>query len=103
MYAIIETGGKQFWVEPGEKLRIEKLEAEKGAELKFKALWAVGEAKEGSEPAVSRQGEVTVEVLSQKRAPKIIVFQKKTKKAYKRIQGHRQYFTEILIKSISLN
>ncbi|MFI5349775.1 MAG: bL21 family ribosomal protein, partial [Elusimicrobiota bacterium] len=50
MYAIIETGGKQLWVVPGETVKVEKLELEKGAKIEFKALWAVGDAKEGQEP-----------------------------------------------------
>jgi hypothetical protein len=50
MYAIIETGGKQFWVTPGETIRVEKLDAEAGQELTFKALWAVGDAKDGRRP-----------------------------------------------------
>jgi large subunit ribosomal protein L21 len=103
MYAIIETGGKQFWVSPGETIRVEKLEAEKGKELSFDALWAVGDAAAGQEPAPSRKAKVTAEVVKQMRGPKIIVFTKKTKKAYKRMQGHRQWLTEIRIKSISLN
>jgi large subunit ribosomal protein L21 len=103
MYAIIETGGKQFWVTPGETIRVEKLKAEKGQELTFKALWAVGDAKEGQEPAVSREAKVVVEVARQDRGPKILVFKKRTKKAYKKMQGHRQDLTDIKIKSISLN
>lgn len=102
MYAIIETGGKQFWVTPGETIRIERLAQDKG-ELTFEALWAVGETKEGQEPAVSRKAKVTAEVVAQPRGPKIVVFTKKTKKAYKRKQGHRQNLTEIKIKTISLN
>ena len=103
MYAIIETGGKQFWVIPGETLRVEKLNAKAGEEVAFDALWAVGEAKEGQEPPVSRKAKVTAEVVRQARAPKILVFQKKPKKAYKRMQGHRQDVTDIRIKTISLN
>lgn len=103
MYAIIETGGKQFWVCPGQTLRVEKLPDEKGKELSFNALWAVGDAAQGQEPAVSRKATVTAEVVSQTKGPKILVFTKKTKKAYKRMQGHRQKLTEIRIKSISLN
>lgn len=103
MYAIIETGGRQFWVTPGETIRVEKLKAEAGAELTFKALWAVGDAAEGKEPAVSREAKVVAEVKRQDRGPKIIVFKKRSKKAYKKTQGHRQFLTDITIKSISLN
>lgn len=103
MYAIIETGGKQVWVVPGETVKVEKLEAEKGAKLTFDALWAVGETKEGQEPAYSRTAKVTATVVRQGRGPKIIVFKKKTKKAYKKKIGHRQWLTEIKIEAISLN
>ena len=103
MYAIIETGGKQYWVIPGETIKVEKLEAEKGAKLTFKALWAVGDAKEGQEPAYSQAAKVEASVVAQDRGPKIIVFKKRTKKAYKKKQGHRQWLTEIKIENISLN
>ncbi len=103
MYAIIETGGKQFWVTPGETIRVEKLEAEAGKEVTFNALWAVGDAKEGQEASSSRSGKVVAEVLGQERGPKIIVFKRRQKKAYKKTQGHRQNLTDLRIKSISLN
>ena len=103
MYAIIEAGGKQLWVVPGETVKVEKVEAEKGATLTFEALWAVGEAKEGAEPAYSRSAKVTATVVKQGRGAKIIVFKKRTKKAYKKRIGHRQWLTEIKIETISLN
>jgi len=103
MYAIIETGGKQFWVIPGETIRVEKLEAKTGEELTLNALWAAGDAKEGQEAPTSQKAKVKVEVLRQTRDGKILVFQRKPKKAYKTMQGHRQWVTDIRIKEISLN
>lgn len=103
MYAIIETGSKQLWVVPGETVKVEKLEVEPGAKLEFKALWAVGDAKEGAEPAYSRTAKVTATVVKQDRGTKIIVFKKRTKKAYKKVKGHRQWLTFIKIENISLN
>lgn len=103
MYAIIETGGKQFWVTPGETIRIEKLEAAPGQEVSFDALWAVGDSQEGQEAPVSRQAKVVAEVLSQVQGPKILVFKKRSKKAYKKMQGHRQVLTALKIKGISFN
>lgn len=103
MYAIIETGSKQLWVVPGETVRVEKLEAEAGAKLTFNALWAVGDAKDGQEPAYSRQAKVTATVVKQDRGPKILVFKKRTKKAYKKMKGHRQWLTYLKIENISLN
>lgn len=102
MYAIIESGSRQYWVTPGETIRVEKLEAEKGKEITFAALWAA-DAKEGQEPQVSRKASVVAEVVAQSKGPKILVFKKRQKKAYKKMLGHRQHMTDIKIKSISLN
>lgn len=103
MYAIIETGGRQFWVVPGETIKVEKLEAAQGEKLTFPALWAVPDAKEGQEPGYSRTAKVTATVVKQGRGPKIIVFKKRSKKAYKKTKGHRQWLTDIRIESISFN
>ena len=103
MYAIIETGGRQFWVVPGEKITVEKLEAPKGQELTFDALWAVQEGKDGGEPVASRKAKVVAEVVGAASGPKIVVFKRRQKKAYKKMQGHRQHLTDILIKAISFN
>jgi large subunit ribosomal protein L21 len=103
MYAIIETGGRQFWVTPGETIRVEKLTEEPGKELTFQALWAVGDAPEGKEPASSRTAQVKAEVVKQTKGPKIIVFKRRSKKAYRKTKGHRQNYTDIRIKAISIN
>ncbi|MCX5788856.1 MAG: 50S ribosomal protein L21 [Elusimicrobia bacterium] len=103
MYAIIETGGKQFWVSPGDVLRVDKLTAETGSELTLNALWAAGEPGAEAKAKGLPSAKVTVEVMRQLRGPKIIVFKKRTKKAYQKTQGHRQDLTEIRIKEISLN
>lgn len=103
MYAIIEAGGKQYWVAPGETIRVDRMTAERGQEVSFDALWAVEDAKEGQEPPVSRKAKVTAEVLDHPRGPKILVFKKRPKKAYKKMQGHRQDLTDVRIKSISFN
>ncbi len=100
MYAIITTGGRQYWVEPGELLRVEKLAGEPGTEITFEALWSAGD---GDGAARARGGKVVAEVVRGCRGPKIIVFKKRTKKAYQKTQGHRQDLTEIRIKSISPN
>ncbi|MBI5211595.1 MAG: 50S ribosomal protein L21 [Elusimicrobia bacterium] len=102
MYAIIETGGKQYWVQPGETLRVEKMETPAGQEVAFDSLWAVGDAETGKEPAISRKGRVVAEVVRNLRGPKLIVFKRRTKKAYRKTHGHRQDLTEIRIKSITM-
>ncbi len=101
MYAIIETGGKQYRVAPGETIRVEKLDLKSGSEVKWTALWAVKDGEDNS--AGIPKATVTAEIVQQKRAAKILVFRKKTKKAYKKMRGHRQNLTEIKIKEISFN
>src|SRR5262249_3211138 len=103
MYAIIETGGKQYWVIPGEVLQIERIEAKNGQEVTFNALWAVADAKNGGEPETSQKAKVVAEILGERRGPRIIVFKKRTKKAYKKRRGHRQDLVDIRIKAISFN
>ncbi|SRR3989339_2177240 len=105
MYAIIETGGKQYWVTPGEKLCVEKLAAKAGDEISLNALWSAGIEPEKSEAARTQNlpsAKVVVQVLRHLRAPKIIVFKKRPKKAYEKTQGHRQSLTEVQIKEIQL-
>lgn len=101
MYAIIETGGKQYWVVAGQTLQVEKLETEPGKEISLASLWSAEEGKETSSPA--KNAKVTVEVVRHLRGDKVIVFKKRPKKGYKKLQGHRQELTEIRIKDISLS
>ncbi|MFA6092211.1 MAG: 50S ribosomal protein L21 [Elusimicrobiota bacterium] len=103
MYAIIETGGKQYWVVPGDTLRVEKLEAETGSELVFKALWANSEEQGTGKSGARQTAKVTAQVVRQVRSPKVIVFKKRPKKNYVRRMGHRQDMTEIRIKDVSFN
>jgi large subunit ribosomal protein L21 len=102
VYAVVETGGKQYRVQEGDVLRIERLEGEVGQELVLDRVLMVGEensVKFGT-PLVEGAS-VKAEVLSQKRADKILVFKFKSKKNYRRMRGHRQYYTEIRIGAIS--
>ena len=101
MYAIIETGGKQYWVVPGEILHVEKLTAKEGTEVTFKALWSASQEAKSESKAPSAQ--VTAKVVRHLQGPKIIVFRKKTKKAYEKASGHRQDLTEIEVKDIKLS
>lgn len=102
MYAIIESGSKQYWVTQGETLKVEKLEAKEGSEIVFSALWTAAKPEEGKADGASK-GKVTAEVLRQAKGPKVIVFKKRPKSTYRRTQGHRQHYTEIRIKAISVN
>lgn len=102
-YAIIKTGGKQYRVAEGETLKVEKLSAKAGEEVKLEnIIFAKNEGKTlAGRPKVTGAS-VTAQVIRQIRAPKIIVFKQRQKKVYKKTQGHRQYLTELRIKSISL-
>jgi large subunit ribosomal protein L21 len=96
MYAIIETGGKQYMVSPGDKLKIEKLNLNEGELVEFKPILV---RKENGE-VVLQKGKVIAEVLRHGKHKKVIVFKFRAKKNYKRWRGHRQPYTEIIIKEI---
>ncbi|MEZ4870915.1 MAG: 50S ribosomal protein L21 [Bdellovibrionales bacterium] len=101
MYAIIRTGGKQYKVQPGDTLKVEKLNKELGDEFDVTEVLAVGgEETLLGEPTVAN-AKVTVVVTNQDRAPKVIVFKKKRRQGYRRMQGHRQLYTELFVKAIT--
>jgi len=101
MYAVIKTGGKQYRVSSGEKLRIELLDVEVGAAVQFEQVLAVGEgdAVKIGAPFVSGAS-VKATVLAQGRADKVHIFKMRRRKHYKKSQGHRQSFTEVRIDDI---
>lgn len=101
MYAIVETGGKQYKVAAGDVITIEKLDAEQGATVTFDKVLFLnkdGQAIFGS-PVVSGAA-VTGKVVEHGKAKKIIVFKYKAKKNYRKKQGHRQPFTKVQIEAI---
>ena len=97
MYAIIETGGKQYRVQENDFLFIEKLEVVEGEEVVFDKVLMV-EGKIGS--PVVEGAKVVAKVVAQGKAPKIIVYKYKSKKNYHKKQGHRQPFTKVQITKI---
>ena len=101
-FAVIQTGGKQYLVKPGDVLRVEKLEAKDGSALKFDALLLADEA--GKEVSVGKPtvkgASVAATVVKTGRADKVTVIKFKAKTRYKRKAGHRQPFTEIRIEGI---
>lgn len=102
-YAIVVAGGKQYRVAEGETLKVEKLEAEKGQEIKLdEVLFARSDDKSFTGRPKVAGASVTAEVVRQFRAPKILVYKERQKKVYKKTQGHRQWLTELRIKQISL-
>jgi len=98
MYAVIRTGGKQYLVSPGERLKIERTGTTEGA-IEFSDILAV--SPEAGKFATDLAGaKVTGTVLGEGRGDKILVFHLKRKKQYKKLQGHRQNFTEVRIRAI---
>jgi large subunit ribosomal protein L21 len=102
MYAIIMTGGKQYRVEKGENVVVEKLnEAEKGQEVVLDQVLMIADGDKATIGKPTIEGaSVVAKVVAQKRLPKVLVFKKKAKNGYKKMQGHRQYVTEIEITDI---
>jgi large subunit ribosomal protein L21 len=101
MYAVIKTGGKQYRVSSGEKLKVELLTAEVGAAVQFEQVLAVGEGdsvKLGA-PFVSGAA-VKATVVAHGRGDKVHIFKMRRRKHYKKSQGHRQSFTEVRIDDI---
>ena len=100
MYAIIATGGKQYKVSEGDKVRVEKLEGEVGSQIEFdQVLMIGGDAAKIGNPTVDG-AKVVGEITAQDRAKKVIVYKYKPKKGYHKKNGHRQYYTEVEIKAI---
>nr|WP_092068684.1 50S ribosomal protein L21 [Dendrosporobacter quercicolus]NSL47189.1 50S ribosomal protein L21 [Dendrosporobacter quercicolus DSM 1736]SDL79800.1 large subunit ribosomal protein L21 [Dendrosporobacter quercicolus] len=101
MYAIIETGGKQYRVTEGDVVTVEKIEAGEGETVEFDRVLTV--VKDGSvvlgKPVVTG-AKVTAKVVAQGKAKKILVFKYKAKSNYRRRQGHRQPFTKLVIEKI---
>lgn len=101
MFAIIETGGKQYLVSPKSKLRVEKLAGEQGSQVEFEKVLLVSDDKTAQigRPYLSG-AKVVGKILHQGRARKIRIFKYKPKVRYRRRKGHRQEYTEVEIVSI---
>ena len=102
MFAVIKTGGKQYLVSTGEKIKIEKIDTEEGKEVVFDEVLLLGKDEKDvkiGNPFV-KGARVKAKVLKQDRAKKIIIFKYKPKKRYKKKQGHRQPYTEVEILKI---
>ncbi|NLP32665.1 50S ribosomal protein L21 [Oligella ureolytica] len=102
MYAVIKTGGKQYRVAPGQKLKVEQIPADIGQEISLDQVLSVGEGeslKVGS-PLVEG-ATVTAKVLAHGRHDKVKIFKMRRRKHYRKSQGHRQNFTEIEISAVN--
>lgn len=103
MYAIIETGGKQYKVSPGDILTVEKLDVGEGEEVVFDKVLMVKSNEGESVIGTPYLENIKVKgiVLEQFRGKKIIVFKYRPKKHYRRKRGHRQYFTKVQIAEVT--
>ena len=100
MYAIVKTGGKQYKVAPGDRINIEKLDAEVGAEVELPAICIVDGDKVEADPAKAAATKVVATVIEQFKGEKQLVFKFKKRKNYKKLRGHRQQLTRVEIKSV---
>ncbi len=101
MYAVVETGGKQYKVSPGDLITVEKLPGEPGTLVELPKVLLVrqnGDLKLGS--PLLNGARVVAEIVAQERGPKVIVFKFKRRKNYRRKIGHRQALTQLRIKEI---
>ncbi|PIP17714.1 MAG: 50S ribosomal protein L21 [Parcubacteria group bacterium CG_4_10_14_0_8_um_filter_35_7] len=104
MIAVIKTGGKQYKVSPGDKIKIEKIEGKKGDEVEFDEVLLISD-EEGKDVRIGnpylKDAKVKAEILEQGRAKKITVVKYKRKIRYRRKVGYRQSYTKIEVKKIS--
>ena len=104
MYVIVEMQGQQFKVEKGQKLFVHYTGAENGVELEFDKVLLVGDGKKVTVGTPTVKGaKVVAEVVSSiVRGDKVLIFHKKRRKGHRKLNGHRQNFSEIVIKNIVL-
>lgn len=101
MFAVVETGGKQYKVSPGQKLKVEKLDVQPGANLSLDKVLLVADGEEVKLGAPYIEGaKVETKVLSQGRHDKKIVFKYHSKTRYKKKKGHRQPYTELEVMAV---
>ncbi len=101
MLAVIKTGGKQYLIKKGDKIRVEKIDGKEGKEINFADVLLISEDKkvEIGAPKI-KNAKVVGKILKQARKDKVIIFKYKAKKRYQKKAGHRQQFTEVEIKEI---
>jgi large subunit ribosomal protein L21 len=105
MYAVIKTGGKQYKVAAGEKIKVEQITADVGQEIMLDQVLAVFGAAEGDQVRVGAPllsgASVKATVLAHGRHDKVLIFKMRRRKHYQKHQGHRQNFTELRIEAIN--
>jgi large subunit ribosomal protein L21 len=100
MYAVFRTGGKEYRVSPGDVVRVEKIPGEAGAGVEFNHVLAVRKQSLTVGTPLVENARVTGVIVRNARKPKVMVLKYKRKKQYRRTSGHRQAFSEVLIKDI---
>ena len=102
MYAVVKTGGKQYKVAPGEKLKVEQIPADVGAQISLDQVLMVGEGESVRVGTPTVAGvSVVATVVAHGRGDKVKIFKMRRRKHYQKHQGHRQGFTELRIDSIA--
>ncbi len=101
MYAVIETGGKQYKVSEGDTLKIEKITNKKSVTFNNVMMTSDGENVAFGSPFLS-SAKVSAEVVENKKAKKVLVFKQKPRKGHRKLRGHRQQFTTVKIKNIQI-
>lgn len=103
MYAVIETGGKQYKVAPGQVVKVERLQLEQGSQVELNRVLLVADGKERlvGRPLVEG-AKVLAEALGEEKEDKVIVFKYKPKVRYRRKKGHRHLYTNLAIQQILL-
>ena len=97
MIAIIKTGGKQYLVQPGDKIKVEKIDKKEGEEISFSDVLLVEKDKKVEIGTPLVKAEVSAKIISHGKADKIVIYKYKPKKRESRKIGHRQPYTEIEI------
>jgi large subunit ribosomal protein L21 len=102
MYAVVRTGGKQYKVEPGDLVKVEKIGGEPGTQVELESVLAVSDPEQGIRLGTPEVEEAVVKatIMRTARDRKIVVFKKKRRKGYKKRQGHRQWYTLLRIDDI---
>lgn len=100
MYAVIRTGGKQYRVSAGDRLRVEKIPGAVGDNVSFDEVLMLGGDKVAVGTPTVSGAKVSAQILAQDRAKKIIVFKMRRRKNYRRKNGHRQPYTEVRVTGI---
>jgi large subunit ribosomal protein L21 len=101
MYAVIKTGGKQYRVSEGDRLRVEKLEGAKGDQVELTEVLMLGGERVAIGSPLVQGAKVSAQIVAQGLGKKIIVFKMRRRKRYRNKTGHRQPFTELQVTGIS--